>query len=407
LHVIYFHQYFSTRQGSTGTRSYEMAQKLLKRGHQVTMVCASYGSANTGLSGPYRRGRREGVVDGIHVIEFELPISNRDGLIKRTWTFLKYSLRSAWVAIFSKYDLIFATSTPLTAAIPGIAASWLRWKPFVFEVRDLWPELPKAMGVVKNPIVLWLMGFLERRAYKAARRCIGLAPGIAAGIAKHIPAERVAMIPNGCDLAFFDPATAKPWRPEGLKATDFVAVFSGTHGPANGLHAVLDAAAELKRRQRPEIKLLLVGDGKTKDGLVRRAKEEGLDNVVFHPNVKKELMPGMLAGANAGLQILANVPAFYFGTSPNKFFDYLAAGKAVVNNYPGWVAEMLQANRCGRACPPEDPRALADALEYLADHPEECQTMGENSRKLAEAQFNRDQLSDQFCEVLESVGARR
>jgi glycosyltransferase involved in cell wall biosynthesis len=211
VHVLYFHQYFSTREGSTGTRSYEMAQKLLKRGHEVTMVCASYGAANTGLSGPYRRGRREGIVDGIRVIEFELPISNRDGLIKRTWTFLKYSLRSAWVALFSKYDLIFATSTPLTAAIPGIAASWFRWKPFVFEVRDLWPELPKAMGVVKNPIVLWLMGWLERRAYKAAKHCIGLAPGIAAGIAKHIPAERVAMIPNGCDLEFFDPAQATPW----------------------------------------------------------------------------------------------------------------------------------------------------------------------------------------------------
>jgi glycosyltransferase involved in cell wall biosynthesis len=380
-----------------------MAQKLLKRGHQVTMVCASYGAANTGLSGPYRRGRREGMVDGIQVIEFELPISNRDGLVKRTWTFLKYSLRSAWVALFAKYDVIFATSTPLTAAIPGIAASWLRWKPFVFEVRDLWPELPKAMGVVKNPIILWLMGFLERRAYKAARRCIGLAPGIAAGIAKHIPAERVAMIPNGCDLEFFDPAEAKPWRPEGIKTTDFVAVFTGTHGPANGLNAVLDAAAELKQRKRRDIKLLLVGDGKTKDGLIQRANAEGLDNVLFHPNVKKELMPGLLAGANAGLQILANVPAFYFGTSPNKFFDYLAAGKAVVNNYPGWVAEMLQANHCGRACPPEDPKAFADALEYLADHPDECRRMGENSRRLAESQFNRDRLSDQFCEVLESV----
>jgi glycosyltransferase involved in cell wall biosynthesis len=174
-----------------------------------------------------------------------------------------------------------------------------------------------------------------------------------------------------------------------------------------GLNAVLDAAAELKRRQRLDIKLLLVGDGKTKDGLVERARREGLDNILFHPNVKKERMPSLLAGANAGMQILANVPAFYFGTSPNKFFDYLAAGKAVVNNYLGWVAEMLATHRCGRACPPENPVAFADALEYLADHPEECREMGRNARKLAESNFNRDRLSDQFCDVLESVGGKR
>ncbi len=403
MHVLYFHQYFSTRQGSTGTRSYEMAQKLIKAGHTVTMVCGSYGPSNTGLATPFKGGRRTGVVDGINVIELELASSNRDGLLKRSWIFLRYSLSSSRVALFNRADVVFATSTPLTAAIPGLVARWLGRKRFVFEVRDLWPELPKAMGVVKNPLILAAMGWLERRAYKGARHCIGLAPGIVEGITKYIPKERVTLIPNGCDLEFLDPATAVAWRPDSIAEEDFVAVFAGTHGPANGLDAVLNTAAELKRRGRTEIKILLVGDGKSKNALMARATAEKLDNVVFHDNVRKERMPGLLAGANVGLQILANVPAFYYGTSPNKFFDYLAAGLPVLNNYPGWVAELIASNNCGKAVPPDNPVAFADALEYLADHPDDCQAMRAAARQLALSQFDREHLSDRFVAVLESV----
>lgn len=367
------------------------------------MVCGSYGPSNTGLTAPFNGGRREGVVDGIQVIELELASSNRDGLAKRAWVFLRYSLISSRVALFHRADLVFATSTPLTAAIPGLVARWLGRKRFVFEVRDLWPELPKAMGVVKNPLILAAMGWLERRAYKGARHCIGLAPGIVDGIAKHIPRERVTLIPNGCDLEFLDPAQAAPWRPEAIPEEDFVAVFAGTHGPANGLDAVLDGAEELKRRGRGDIKILLVGDGKSKDALKARATAEQLDNVIFHDNIRKERMPGLLAGANVGLQILANVPAFYYGTSPNKFFDYLAAGLPVLNNYPGWVAELIASNQCGKAVAPNDPAAIADALEYLADHPEECRSMRVAARQLAESQFDREQLSDRFVAVLESA----
>lgn len=407
MHVLYFHQYFSTRQGATGTRSYEMARRLVDAGHRVTMVCASYGPASTGLAGPFSRGKREGEVDGIHVVEFELPCSNKDGLLKRAWTFLKYSLQSSRIAVFEKSDLIFATSTPLTAAIPGIAGRWLRGKRFVFEVRDLWPELPKAMGIIKNPIILAAMGFLERRAYHSAARCIGLAPGIAEGIQRHIPAERVSTIPNGCDLDLRTIALREAWRPESIGATDFLAVFTGTHGPANGLGVVLDAARILKERKRDDIKLLLVGDGKDKDSLVQRASEERLDNVVFHGRVDKEKIAGLLGAADVGLQILANIPAFYFGTSPNKFFDYLAVGLPVLTNYPGWVATLVDEHGCGKAVAPEDSSAFADALEYLADNRDERARMGIAARSLAEDQFSRDQLAEQFVKVLEDVGASK
>ncbi len=403
MHVLYFHQYFSTRQGGTGTRSYEMARRLIDSGHRVTMVCASYGPATTGLTGPFVRGKRQGDVDGIQVIEFELPCSNNDGLFKRVWTFAKYALQSTKLAVFTKCDLVFATSTPLTAAIPGIASVWLRRRRFVFEVRDLWPELPKAMGIIRNPLILAAMGFLERRAYRSAKRCIGLAPGISQGIEKHISEERVVTIPNGCDLDLFEIAANSSWRPEGVAKDDFLAVFTGTHGKANGLGAVLDAAAVLKNRSRNDIKLLLVGDGKEKDELLGRASREELDNVIFQGRVSKDKVAGLLGGADVGMQILANVPAFYYGTSPNKFFDYLSVGLPVLNNYPGWVAELVGQNKCGIAVPPEDPEAFADSLEYLADHDDEREQMARASRKLAENEFSRDHLAAKFVNVLEEA----
>ena len=145
MKILYFHQHFSTPAGATGTRSYEMAKTLVARGHEVTMVCGSYIGSVTGLSMPFVRGKRRGNVEGIDVIEFEIPYSNADRFVKRTATFLKFAFRSLGVALREKCDLVFATSTPLTAGIPGVLARWLRGKPFVFEVRDLWPELPKAI----------------------------------------------------------------------------------------------------------------------------------------------------------------------------------------------------------------------------------------------------------------------
>lgn len=401
MKVLYYHQHFSTPAGSTGNRSYAMAQRLIALGHEVTMVCGSYAGGQTGLNGPYVQGKREGLVDGIHVIELELPYSNRDGFLKRTFTFLKFAWRSSLIALRSDDDVVFATTTPLTAGIPGITARWLRGKHFVFEVRDLWPELPKAMGVISNPVVLWSMSVLEWVSYRSAHRLIGLSPGIVDGIAKRgVPRERIAMIPNGCDLDIFG-TPGEPWRPEGIDPNDLMAVFTGAHGIANGLDAVLDAAAELKRRGRTDIKLLLIGDGKLKSALQERARTEGLDAVVFHPPVSKQRLARLMAATDLGMQILANVPAFYYGTSPNKFFDYLASGLPVLNNYPGWLAEIITRNECGYAVPPDDPVAFADALINAADNRDLLPRMGERASALAHSEFDRQELSTRFVRWLE------
>ena len=396
MHVLYFHQHFSTPTGSAGTRSYEMAQALLREGHTVTMVCGRYAQGNTGLSGPFQKGRRRGTVDGVDVIEFDLDYGNHMGVFQRLGVFVKFAFGSIGLAMREPADVVFATTTPLTAGIPGIFARWFRRKPFVFEVRDLWPELPKAMGAIKNPIVLWLMSVLEWLSYRSADRLIGLSPGIVEGIASRgVDRDRIAMVPNGCDLELFGGAS-EPWRPSDVRDDQMLAIFTGTHGNANGLDAVLDAAAVLKSRARDDIRIALVGQGREKHRLEQRADAEQLNNILFLDPVPKTKLAGLIKGADIGLQILRNVPAFYFGTSPNKFFDYISGGLPVINNYPGWLAELIVDHDCGFAAPPDNADALAEALIAAAEDREALQQKGQHARELAEREFSRAELSGQW-----------
>ena len=403
MKVLYFHQHFVTPRGSGGVRSYAMACKLVDRGHRVTMVCGSFIGGNSGLVGPFANGLRRGWVDGIDVIELDLAYSNSHGFVKRAITFLKFAVRSVGLAFTEQYDVLFATTTPLTAGIPGIFARWLRGKPFVFEVRDLWPELPRAMGAIKNPFVLWAMGVLEWTSYRSAHKLIGLSPGIVEGIEdRGVPHQRVALVPNGCDMGIFADAL-DPWRPAQVQATDLLAVFAGTHGMANGLDAVLDAATELKRRGRDDIKILLIGNGKLKPALQARAQRAGLSNVVFHDPVNKARLAGLMAATDVGLQCLANIPAFYYGTSPNKFFDYIAAGLPVLNNYPGWLADMITKCECGFAVPPDNPVAFADALERASNDRPALKAMGRHGHALAANEFDRVLLADKWVDWVTSA----
>ena len=403
MKVLYFHQHFSTPQGSSGIRSYEMAKHLLACGHSVTIVCGSYTGGQTGLTSVFKNGMRRGNVEGIEVIELELAYANTDGFVKRALTFSKFALRSVVLALHLKYDLVFATTTPLTAGIPGIMARWFRCKPFVFEVRDLWPELPKAMGVIRNPLVLGTMSALEWMSYRSAHGLIALSPGIAEGIAKRgVSPQLITMIPNGCDLGIFT-KPAEPWRPPEIAVGDLLAVYAGTHGTANGLGSLLSAAAVLKQRKRADIKILLLGQGREKPQLMARAKAESLDNVIFQTPIQKSKLAGLLASTDIGIQCLANVPAFYYGTSPNKFFDYIAAGLPVLNNYPGWIADLISKHNCGFAVPPDNATAMADALELAASDRKGLKEKGQQARILAKTQFNRADLAEKWVNILEIV----
>lgn len=405
MHVAYIHQHFSTTRGTTGTRSYEMSRCLLDAGHRVTMVCGATDVSDMSAGATERVSAIE--IDGIAIRRVNAPYANRMGFVARLRAFGRFAREATGVVSQLDADLVFASSTPLTVGIPGMRGARKLRVPFVFEVRDLWPDIPIAIGALKNPLLIWYARRLERQIYRAAKRIIALAPGMKRGIAETgYPAERITMIPNGADLDLFQPSVKPPDDPRFGAPDDLRLVFTGAHGLANGLDAVLDAIAEIKRRNEHGLRFVFIGTGGQKPHLVERTHKEGLDSLVswIDPMPKHELAR-ILPQMNAGMMILKNLPAFYWGTSPNKFFDYIASGLPVLNNYPGWLADMIRDNDCGRVVPPDNPAAFADAVVWMRDHPDELREMGRRSRILAERDFDRNILADRFTKVLEDVWA--
>lgn len=401
MRILYFHQHFTTPDVGGGTRSYEFSKKLIDKGHNVTMVCGK--TVNLNLSNNDSKFLNRDKIDGIDIIQLNLKYSNKDSVYKRLVTFLKFAYYGIKLSLDEEYDLLFASSTPLTAGIPGIWIKIFKRKEtkFIFEVRDLWPELPKALGL-KNPFLLIGMSFLEKLTYKKSDAIIGLSPGICDGIKKKVEKNKpITMIPNGCDLNIFTPIQKKTIQLKDISNSDFVAVFSGAHGIANGLDILLDTANELMKRNRTDIKILLIGDGKMKSSLVHRSRKEKLTNCIFYNSVSKIKLNNIFSICSVGLMILKNVPEFYYGTSPNKFFDYISAGLPVINNYPGWIAEIIKNNKCGEIVSPDNSYEFANILEKLADDSQLCKKYGINSRKLAENKFSRDYFAKSFVDFLE------
>ena len=401
MHVAYIHQHFSTPKGATGTRSYEMSKRLISAGHRVTMICGDYAVGDRAPATGTEVSEYE--VEGIRVLRLAEPYSNEMSFARRVLAFGRFARKAAPLVAATNADLVLATSTPLTVGLPGKKAAKKLSVPFVFEVRDLWPELAIAMNVVRNPLLKWYTRRMERTIYASADRIIALAPGIKEGICKiGYPADRIDMIPNSADLDLFRPSHEALHDERFGSPEEFRLVFTGAHGLANGLDAVLGAAIDLKRRGITGIRFVFIGQGSQRDRLIAHAHEQGLrDTISWVPSMPKQELAQVLPRFDVGMMILANIPSFYYGTSPNKFFDYIACGLPVLNNYPGWLAGMIEENRCGLVVPPDDPKAFADAVLDLRDRRDELPEIGERSRQLAEAHFSRDRLGEAFVQALQ------
>ena len=407
MRILYLHQHYSGPAGATATRSHAMARALLAAGHQVTIACGQYAGAVTGLDGAMRQGRREGVVQGVRLVEFAIPCGNHQGFSGRTLAFGRFAAAATRLALAEPWDLVVASSTPLTVVVPALLARRLRGTPFVYEIRDPWPELPRAMGAAP-PLALAAMEPLASAACRQAAGVVALSEGMAeTALARGAEPTRVTVVPNGCDLDLFGPQVV-PWRPEGAAPWEVLAVYAGAHGRANGLHQLLDAAEILKFRGEHRIRLLLVGEGGEKARLRQAAAERGLANVTFMDSQPKRHLASLLAGAQVGLQCLAPVPEFAEWTAPNKLMDYLAAGLPVVANLSGRAARLLAGgpSPCGIPTPPGDAAALADALVWMADNPHRRAEMGAAGRAQAVRHWDRRLLADDFVRAVEAaVGA--
>ena len=400
MHILYLHQHFSTPAGSTATRSFAFARALATRGHRVTLATGRYQGAETGLSGACRRGRREGRVAGFQVVQWDIPYANAMGIAARGMAFLRYAAAAARLALREKPDLVIASSTPLTVALPALLAKALRGIPFIFEIRDPWPELPRAMGVLPAPIAPF-MEVLANLACRHAASVVALSEGMAqTARARGADPAWVQVIGNGCDLDLFGPHIA-PWRPAEAAPWEVLALYAGAHGRANGLGVVVEAARLLAARGETRLRILLVGEGAEKTALMRDAS--GLPNITFLPPMPKREVAGLFAGSQIALHILADCPAFAAWTAPNKLMDGLAAGRPVISTAPGDAARLLTEGGAGMAIAPADAAGLAAALTSLVEDPARRTAMGQAARSLALRQHDRRLLAARFAALVEAM----
>jgi glycosyltransferase involved in cell wall biosynthesis len=395
MRILYLHQYFMTRAGVGGTRSYEFARRFVARGHEVSMVTAASGD----------RPRRERV-DGIEVIPVRGGYSDyvrgtKLAYPRRLLEFVHFALGAAWTVLRApRPDVVYATSPPLTMALPGVVAARRHRAPLVFEVRDLWPEAPIQMGALRNPLARWLARALERFVYRRAAHVIVLSPGMREGvIAAGVPPEKVTLVPNASDLELFSPGLDGSEVRARLGLGDrFVVSYFGAMGEANDLTQVIEAA---ERIGDGSVAFVLHGDGKRRAELEALARERGTDNVIFSdPIPDKASVARLAAASDACMTIYKDVPILYT-CSPNKLFDTFAAGRAAIVNTPGWLRELVEENEAGVYARAGDPDDLAAKVAFLRDHPEETRRYGENARRLAEREFSRGLLARRALGVLE------
>lgn len=405
MKILYLHQYFNTPEMSGGTRSYEMAKRLVQRGHQVEMI--------TSLREPgERRDWFTTVEEGITVHWLPNAYSNHMGFAQRIGAFFRFAIAAARKAASLEGDLVFATSTPLTIALPAVWASRRLSIPMVFEVRDLWPELPIAIGAIKSKPAILAAKKLEKWAYSNSRHVIALSPGMKEGVVKTgFPAERVHVIPNSCDNELFgkengpeDSNQNLPVDSEWLGNRQLV-IYTGTFGKINGAGYLVEIAREMKKL-KPDVRFLMVGDGFEGKEIEEKARTLGVldSNLRILKQIPKRDLVPLLQRATVATSFFINLEEMW-ANSANKFFDALAAGRPIMINYGGWQARLLEDHGAGIVVPPDNPSKAASMLHELLNDEERLFEASKASKFLALEKFDRDLMAEKLASVLEMAAS--
>jgi len=406
MHILYIHQYFATPKGSSGTRSYEFARRWVTKGHKVTMLTTTAQLTYGDLKNSSGRLVKKVAIEGFDVLALRIPYRQQMGIAKRILSFLAFSVISSVVALFIKnVDVVFATSTPLPVGVPALVAKWLKRIPFVFEVREQWPEVPIEYGIIQNSFFIKIVLWLEKTIYKKSSAIVTISPGQADGIKKVLEGLKeekpLIVIPNACDIDMFSPdvdgSTIRCERGWGDK---LVLLHAGAMGKVNSLGFIVDAAERLK--EHSDIMFVLIGEGGQKSALEGRVKELGLTNVEILPAVPKEKVTDFFAAADVALVIIGKFPISEHN-SANKFFDSLSAGKPVLLNYSGWQRKILEENESGFGCDLCNLDEFVEKVLYLNSHRQQVKQMGQNAWRVAVEKFDRDKLAQKALGVIESV----
>jgi len=394
MRIVYIHQYYCNPQMAGGIRSYEQARRLVARGHTVHVITTDITVGGT---------RRQTEDDGIHVHWYPVPYSNEMSYGRRLRAFAAFMVLATAKAAALKADLVFATSTPLTVAVPGVLAAKLRRVPFVFEVRDLWPEIPIEMGALRNPVTRRLATGLANFAYRNAAEVIALSPGMAAGVTARRPATRTTVIPNAADLAMFDvaPEAVRRFREQHRWLGDRpLIVYTGALGAVNGVDYLIHAARRM-RDADPQVQVLIVGHGREWAATRELAAEHDLLDRSVHmwEKVPKAELPVILGAATMSTSLVRPIRALW-DNSANKFFDAFAAGRPIAINYGGWQSDLLRESGAGLVLDPADADGAGAVLAgHARDEPWLARARAA-ARRLALEQFSRDLLFERFEAVL-------
>jgi glycosyltransferase involved in cell wall biosynthesis len=394
LHILLIHQAFVALDEAGGTRHYEFARFLARRGHKVTVIASpvSY------LTGTSQQVGQDSQNDGVTILRAATYRGLHRSFVHRLISFLSFTVSSFLIGLRMKnVDVVWGTTPPIFQAATAWALARVKRARFLLEVRDLWPAFAVAVGVLHNRVLIAASEWLECFLYRRADEIVINSPGFREHIAAH-GGRMISLVPNGAEAAMFAPeARGEEFRKRHGLENKFVALYAGAHGLSNDLGVVLDAAAQLK--SEPNIAIVLLGDGKDKTALQARASEQDLRNVIFVPPVAKTEMAQALAAADACIAILKPLE-MYKTVYPNKVFDYMAAGRPVLLAIDGVIREVIEAAQAGVFVPPGDATALAAAVRQMAAQPDTAREMGRKGRSYLEQHFERGVLAGQMEAVI-------
>lgn len=409
MKILIIHQFYLQPGQPGGSRFNEFARLWSEAGHEVTVLAGSLNYA-TGETPEHLRGHwlKEEQDGQVKVLRCHVPSSYSKSFRGRMWAFFAYTLSaSSGVLVSERPDIIIATSPPLVAAIPGWLASRFRWSkvPWIFEVRDLWPESAVTTGVLseKSPLTRVLYG-LERLAYRSASRINVLTPAFQKNIAQRglAPNNKIVFVPNGADTGAFTPGERDNHVRQKYNWGDrFVVMYTGAHGRANAVGQLIDTAVVLK--DRPDILIASVGDGPERKQIEERAQELGLNNIQFLGAQAKEAMPDFVRACDVGAAVLQDNPTFRT-VYPNKVFDYMACSRPTLLAIDGVAREMVcDQAEAGVFAKPENAQDIAEKICWLADHPKECEKMGNRGHDWVHANAARPALAKRYLNIMQEM----
>ncbi len=402
MRILYVSQYFPPEMGAPSARVFELSRRWVKKGDQVT-VLTGFPNHPTGIIPAEYRGYRflEEKKEGIRVVRTYIFAAPNKGFFKRVLSYVSFMCSAIVQGTrkVGKQDLLIATSPQFFVGIAGLIISRLKGVPFVFEVRDLWPESIVQLGQLKNRTIIRFLEWIEMTLYRKAAHIVGVADSTVDILTKRgVPKEKITIIKNGVDLDLFKSRDDQESLKEKHGFKDrFIVSYIGTHGLSHALDKVLDTAQQLKDEK--EILFLLVGEGAEKENLKRKAKRLALKNVIFLDQIDKKQLPEYYALSDVILVTLRDLPLFR-SVIPSKIFEIMAMARPILISVDGESRKLVEQAQAGIFCQPENPQEMKDKILYLKAQPELRRELGRNGRRFVEEQFDRNKLADRYQELL-------